>query len=146
MDIKEVAKSRFDEGFSCSQAVFSACTEPLGLDRDTALKVAAGFGGGMGRMALTCGALTGAFMAIGLKYGAIDGKDIETKERAYALIRECAEKFQAQHGTIACRDLLDCDISTPAGYDAAKTQRLFCTICPGLVQSAAEIAEEILNR
>lgn len=146
MEPKQLAASRFDEGFNCAQAVFSAHAESLGLDRDTALKIAAGFGGGMGRMALTCGALTGAFMAIGLKYGAVNGQDVETKQRAYALIQECAEKFQAQHGSTACRDLLGCDISTPAGNDAAQAQRLFRTICPGLVQSATEIAGELLNR
>ncbi len=146
MDIKEVAKSRFDEGFNCSQAVFSACAEQLGLDQDTALKVAAGFGGGMGRMALTCGALTGAFMAIGLKYGATSGTDQQTKTRAYGLILECAEKFQTRNGSLNCRELLAYDLSTPEGHQAITEQGLFRKVCPRLVQDAAEIAGEIINR
>jgi C_GCAxxG_C_C family probable redox protein len=146
MDTKELAKSRFDEGFNCSQAVFSACAEQLGLERDTALKVAAGFGGGMGRMALTCGALTGAFMAIGLKYGATQGDDQATKGRAYGLILECAEKFQTRNGSLNCRDLLGYDLSIPEGHRAITEQGLFRTVCPRLVQDATEIAVEIINR
>jgi C_GCAxxG_C_C family probable redox protein len=144
MNGKELACSRFKEGFSCSQAVFSAHAEQLGLDRETALKIAGAFGGGMGRMAQTCGAVTGAFMVIGLKYGAIDAEDEETKEKAYALVREFVDRFKSRHGSIACQDLLGCDISKPEGEKVAREQKLFETICPKLVKDAAELLEEML--
>jgi C_GCAxxG_C_C family probable redox protein len=144
MNGKELACSRFKEGFSCSQAVFSAHAEQLGLDRETALKIAGAFGGGMGRMAQTCGAVTGAFMVIGLKYGAIDAEDKETKEKAYALVREFVDRFKSRHGSIACQDLLGCDISKPEGEKVAREQKLFETICPKLVKDAAELLEEML--
>jgi C_GCAxxG_C_C family probable redox protein len=144
MNGKELACSRFKEGFSCSQAVFSAYAEQLGLDRETALKIAGAFGGGMGRMAQTCGAVTGAFMVIGLKYGAIGAEDKETKEKAYALVREFVDRFKSRHGSIACQDLLGCDISKPEGEKVAREQKLFETICPKLVKDAAELLEEML--
>jgi C_GCAxxG_C_C family probable redox protein len=144
MNGKELACSRFKEGFSCSQAVFSAYAEQLGLDRETALKIAGAFGGGMGRMAQTCGAVTGAFMVIGLKYGAIDAEDKETKEKAYALVREFVDRFTSRHGSIACQDLLGCDISKSEGEKVAREQKLFETICPKLVKDAAELLEEML--
>jgi C_GCAxxG_C_C family probable redox protein len=141
---KDLACARFEEGFSCSQAVFSAYAEQFGLDRETALKIAGGFGGGMGRMAQTCGAVTGAFMAIGLKYGAIESDDQEAKDKAYDLVREFADRFKLRHGSIICQELLGCDISKPEGLNAARDQGLFKTICPRLVRDAAEMLEEIL--
>ena len=144
MEPKNLACARFEEGFSCSQAVFSAYAEQFGLDRETALKISGGFGGGMGRMAQTCGAVTGAFMVIGLKYGAIDAEDKETKEKAYALVREFSDRFKSRHGSISCQDLLGCDISKPEGEKVAREQKLFETICPKLVKDAAELLEEML--
>jgi C_GCAxxG_C_C family probable redox protein len=144
MGKKELALSCFNEGFSCSQAVFLAYAEELGLDREAALKIAGPFGGGMGRLAETCGAVSGALMAIGLKYGATEAADTEAKEKTYALVREFVDRFQARHGSIVCRELLGWDISTPAGHEVAKYRQLFSTLCPNYVESAAEILEEIL--
>ena len=71
----EQAVSCFKGGFNCSQAVLSTYAQDFGLDREAALKLAAGFGGGMGRMAGTCGAVTGAFMVLGLKHGPTEAGD-----------------------------------------------------------------------
>ncbi len=144
MSKKELVLYRFAEGFSCSQAIFSTYGEELGLSRETALKIAAGFGGGMGRMAETCGAVAGAFMTIGLKYGAINVEDRAAKEKTYELVREFADRFKARHGSIICKELLSCDISTPEGMEVAKEQELFTTLCPKFVIDAAEILEDIL--
>ena len=91
------------------------------MDRQTAMKVSAGFGGGMGRMAGTCGAVTGAFMVLGLKHG---GEDMEAREKAYRLVREFASQFEARHGSLLCKDLMGCDISTPEGMQATKDRGL----------------------
>ena len=136
------AVARFAEGFNCAQAVFSVYAEQLGLDHDTALRVAAGFGGGMGRMASTCGAVTGAFMALGLRYGGTT-PDRQAKEAIYARIQEFADRFKARNGTLICRELLGCDISSPDGLEKAKAAGLLTTVCPKLVQDACEILEEI---
>ena len=135
----------FKSGFNCTQAILSTHAEDFGLDRETALKVAAGFGGGMGRMAGACGAVTGAFMVLGLKHGATTADDKEAKERTYASVREFTKRFEARHRSIVCRELLGCDISTAEGQQTAKDQNLFTTVCPKLVEDAAVILEEMLG-
>lgn len=140
----ELAVSRFKEGFSCSQALLSTYSKKFGLNRETALRVSGAFGGGMGRMGETCGAVTGAFMLIGLKHGKTRVEDEQTKERAYSLIREFVDKFKSRNGSIVCRDLLGCDISTPEGMKLAREKKLFTTLCQKFVQDAAEIIEQML--
>lgn len=145
MNRVECAISSFEEGFSCAQAVFSAFAPQFGLDRETALKVAGGFGGGMGRLGQTCGAVTGAFMAIGLHHASIQAEDLETKEQVYTLVQEFVGKFQERNGTIACNELLNCDISIPEEREQAAEEGIFATLCPKLVRDAAEIVEQILE-
>jgi C_GCAxxG_C_C family probable redox protein len=144
MSLTESAVARFRDGCSCSQAVFSTYAETMGMDRETALKVSAGFGGGMGRMAETCGAVTGAMMAIGLKHATADVADTQTREKTYALVRQFADEFQARHGALDCRDLLGCDISTAEGRQQAHQRDTRGTVCPQLVRDAAEVLEKLL--
>ena len=139
----EEAKALFTQGYTCSQAIMAAFGPPLGLDREAALKIASGFGGGMGRLAETCGAVTAAFMVLGLKHGAATA-DREAKEAIYALVREFAARFKAIHGSILCRDLLGCNLNTPEGLALAQEKKLFSTVCPPYVETAAEILEEML--
>lgn len=145
MDRVETALSRFQEGFSCSQAILSTYGEEVGLARSLGLKLAAGFGGGMGRMAETCGAVTGAFMVVGLKHGRTKVGDSTARDKTDDLIREFTERFKERHGSIICRELLGCDISAPEGVELAEERDLFADLCPGLVKSAAEILEDLLR-
>lgn len=141
---EEKAKKIFSEGFNCAQAVFSTYAPGLGLDKEQALKIASGFGGGMARMGEVCGAVTGAFMVIGLKFGFLKAEENGAKEKTYDLINEFSGKFKELHGTIICRDLVGCDISNPEGRKKAADQGLFDELCPKLVYDAASILEEIL--
>ena len=146
VDMKKIerAVAWFEEGFSCTQAILSTYGSDFGLDRDIALRVAGGFGGGMGRMGKTCGAVTGAFMVLGLKYGSADATDNDKKEKTYALVREFANQFSLRNGHIGCNELLGHDISTPDGRKEAQEKGLFSTLCPKLVRDAAEIVEQLL--
>jgi len=134
----------FGNGFNCSQSVFSAFSEDLGMGREQALRAACAFGAGMGRMCETCGAVTGAFMVLGLKYGKVRREDEPAKEKTYALVREFAGEFKARNGTIVCRELLGCDMGTPEGMKYAKEHNLHTTRCPKYVRDAAEILERLL--
>jgi C_GCAxxG_C_C family probable redox protein len=96
----------------------------------------------MGRTGRTCGAVTGALMVVGLKYGA-SRPDSAAKERAYALAREFIARFEARHAATACADLLGVNISTREGLAAAREANLFKTTCPALVESAAAMLEEM---
>lgn len=138
------AVEKFEKGFNCSQAVLSSYCEQFGLDCNTALRIATGFGGGM-KIGETCGAVTGAFMVLGLKYGNTTPEDKETKEKTYEMVIEFTNRFKARNGSVICRELLGCDISTPEGSKVAVEKGLFSSVCPRLVQDAAEILEEMLN-
>ena len=96
-------------------------------------------------MAGVCGAVTGAFMVLGLKYGKMRAEDNEPKQKTYKLIRKFAEKFKARNDSIACKDILGYDISTPQGLRTAREKALFSKVCPKFVQDAAEILEEMLR-
>ncbi len=145
MNRVERAVSCFKEGFTCSQAMLSTYGPQLGLNHELALKVSGAFGGGMARMGETCGAVTGAFMVIGLKHGNARVEDKQAKERAYSLIREFVDRFKSRNGSIVCRELLGYDISTPKGLKLIREKKLTTTLCPKFVQDAAEIVEQILE-
>lgn len=89
--------------------------------------------------------MTGAFMVIGLKHGKAKIEDKQAKEKTYSLVKEFVDRFRSRNGSIVCRELLGCDISTPEGRDLAKEKNLFATLCPKFVQDAAEIIEQILE-
>jgi C_GCAxxG_C_C family probable redox protein len=144
MNKTEKAVALFKEGFSCSQAVFSAFSEDFGLDRNTSLKISQPFGGGMAHLGEACGAVTGAFMLIGLKYGRTKADDLEARDRTYAKMRQFTDRFKALHCSIQCRCLLGLDLGTEEGMRLAREKNLFQTICVKYVQDAATIVEEFL--
>jgi len=144
MNKAEKAVALFREGFSCSQAVFSAFSEDFGLDRNTSLKISQPFGGGMAHLGEACGAVTGAFMLIGLKYGRTKADDLAARDRTYAKMRQFTDRFKALHCSIQCRCLLGLDLGTEEGMRLAREKNLFQTICVKYVQDAATIVEEFL--
>ena len=139
----EKAAATFKEGFSCSQAVLAAYCERFGLDKKQAYKLSSGFGGGM-HLDQACGAVTGAFMVIGLKYGRTRADDVEAKMKTAGMVTEFAKKFKARHGSISCTELIGCNISSMEGFEEAKKKDLFKQVCPKYVLSAAEILDEML--
>jgi C_GCAxxG_C_C family probable redox protein len=144
MTKSEQAVALFREGFSCSQAVLAAYADEFALPRDTALRLAQPFGGGIGRTADWCGAVTGALMVLGLKYGRVRKEDVEARDRTYALVGEFIRRFSGRHGSVRCRDLLGCDISTPGGRQEADERHLHETRCEDLVRDAVTILEALL--
>ncbi|MBN2020596.1 MAG: C_GCAxxG_C_C family protein [Sedimentisphaerales bacterium] len=143
MSNADKAAGIFKEGFSCSMAMLSTYCEQFGLDKNLAYKVSSGFGGGM-HLDQTCGAVTGAFMVIGLKFGRTRADDIEAKMKVAKMTNEFAKKFKARHGSIGCTALIGCNISTPQGFEEARKKNLFEQVCPKYVVSAAEILDEML--
>ena len=137
------AVEQFEKGFNCSQAILSTYCEQFGLDYDTALRIATGFGGGM-HINGTCGAVTGAVMVIGLKYGNTE-QNKDAKENIYRKVVQYSRKFSDQHGSTQCHELLGCDITTRVGLEIAREKGVFSVICPKLVKSAAEILEGMLK-
>jgi C_GCAxxG_C_C family probable redox protein len=126
---------------NCAQNVLTTFCEALGLDRHTALKLTLGFGGGIGGMGKTCGAVTGAFMVLGLRLPLTQYNAQEMRTEVHRVIDEFKEKFIAIHGSLDCKDLLGCDVGTVEGALTAKENGLYTTICPGLVHDAVKILE-----
>ena len=141
-DRVEQAVALFTGGMACSQAILATYGPLFGFDRDEAIRIARGFGGGMGRLSETCGAVTGSFMAISLKF---DGTDKQTKEDNYALMQEFARRFKSKHHSLNCTQLLDCDLGKPE--DQAKFRELgrMQSHCICYVREAAQHLEELLE-
>lgn len=111
MNRVDKAAELFLEGFNCSQSVFAAFCDRFGMDEETAKRVSAGLGGGVGRMREVCGAVSGAVMVLGSIASATEGDDKESKAKNYELVREFAERFKQRHGgTVICRDMLKLNV------------------------------------
>ncbi|WP_310604094.1 C-GCAxxG-C-C family protein [Anaerosporobacter sp.] len=127
--------------YDCSQAILSAWCEEYGLDKETALKLSCGFAGGMARLGHTCGAVTGAYLVISLKYGKCQPGDVKAKEKTFELIQEFDKRFIEKNDTTNCRELLGVDLRYgDIQYAKEQVQKK----CSGLVRDAAEILEAIL--
>ena len=144
MTKSDEALATFMSGFTCSSAVFSTFSEEIGLDPDTAKKVACGFGAGISKTGNICGAVSGAILVIGLKYGKKNKGDDAATEKTRGLVRKFIREFTVHHGSVNCTELLGYNLSDPEDYEKARVSRLFVTKCPELVRDAASILEKIL--
>lgn len=153
---REQGEENFKKGYNCSQAVVMTFADELGLDQDTILRMAASFGGGMGRMREVCGAASGMFMIAGLINGSADPKDREAKKANYDLVQRMAEMYREKNErhSIVCRELLGLDTDHPSVSSGAvegtapekRTEQYYKKRpCACLVGDACEIVETILN-
>ncbi len=147
MSEKERAVSLFKEGYNCSQSVFVAFSHRFGLDEETAKRVSAGLGGGLGRMREVCGAVSGAAMVIGSICAPVDGKDSESKMANYELVREFADRFTKRNGSSICRELLGLDVKMEKSAEPEKRTAEYYKKrpCVELVADAAEILTELIK-
>lgn len=136
--VKKVDK-RFSE-VNCAQTVFSLHADDLGIDENIALKISSGFGGGMA-CAETCGAVTGAYMVIGMKHGHANS-DPEAKAATKLKIQEFNDKFKAEHGSLICKKLIGYDISKPEEAATASEKGVFKNKCPLFIKTACNIIEK----
>jgi C_GCAxxG_C_C family probable redox protein len=140
----EDAEALFRSGWSCSQAVTCAFAKDFGIDEKTALRLSCGLGGGMGHTGNTCGAVSGALMVIGMKYGRTSIEDLASKEKTYELAQKFVKEFRARNNSVNCSELLKYDLSDPEKLKAAREAGVFKTICPRLVRDAGDILETLL--
>ena len=129
-------------GYNCSQSVIGAFCEDNGLELDTALKLASGFGGGATKYKGMCGALTGAIMVIGLKCGNYIKGDLEAKKFCYAKTQEFIEKFKAKSGSIICSEVLGVKKGVeiePKDFPALRPA--FSSVCPEVIKTAVKLLE-----
>lgn len=147
MTAKEKARSYFLEGFNCSQSVFCAFSDRFGIDEETAKKIAAGLGGGVGRMREVCGAVSASAMVLGSVCAPVDGSDTESKMKNYELVREFSERFLQRHSSVVCREMLRLDVKmeNTAKPDDRTAEYYKKRPCLKVVEDAAEILEDMLE-
>jgi C_GCAxxG_C_C family probable redox protein len=133
------------DNFRCSQAVLLAFSDQLGIDREMALRIATGFGAGISGLGETCGAITGAVMAISLKFGQTNSEDQKAKEITYYHVQECIDQFKERNGSIICKELIGFDLTAPDGRKRFREEKIKDTICPKFVEDAKEILHELFH-
>jgi C_GCAxxG_C_C family probable redox protein len=146
-DKSELAAQYHERGYGCAQAVLASFAGDYGLDESLALRLATGFGSGMGRMCEVCGALTGAFMVVGMKYGKekTDGTRYGNEtETTYRLVAAVANEFKERNGSIFCRDLIGYDLMDSDERAKVIELGLFKTTCRKCILDAVEILEQVL--
>lgn len=135
---KKLARTRFDKGYNCAQSVFSVFALEQGLDEDLALKISSAFGGGINGMGRTCGAVTGALMAMGLEGGRTRADDHSTKDQLKIKADHLLEQFKQNFGSLNCHELLDKARAEGASFDVYRN-------CPVYVEEAVELARQNMN-
>jgi C_GCAxxG_C_C family probable redox protein len=139
----EKARALFSSGCNCAQSVLATYAEELGLDSGLALRVASGFGAGMGRLEKTCGAVTGAIMTIGLKYGTDTGP---AKEKTYDLVQNFVKRFEETHGSSECASLLGCDLKTQEGRTLFKEKDMHERVCMRCVENSVLMINPLISQ
>ena len=99
----------FMQGYGCCQSVVAAFSDLYGMDEEMALKVGAGFGGGVGRLRMMCGAVSGLVVLAGLDCGETDGSNREGKSACYKVVQDLLEQFKQANGSIICAEILGLD-------------------------------------
>ena len=147
-DHARIAKELFLKGYNCAQAVLCAYSDVTGYDIDISARMASSFGGGMGRMRQTCGAVSGAALVLGIVKGYDDPADYEAKKQHYALVREFADRFKEKNPSINCGELLKmASLDSKSGGDPEQRSNEYYSKrpCPELVYDAALILDEMLQ-
>jgi C_GCAxxG_C_C family probable redox protein len=139
-----LAGERFDNGLNCAQAVLTAFSDELKMDEPALLRLGAGFGGGMARQQMTCGAVTGAYMVIGMMLDPADPNP-SLKEKARTGCQLFSDRFLTMHKSLLCRELLGHDMNTDEGRMQIDLHDLFSTVCTSCVKDAVNIVGQILT-
>lgn len=142
----ERAKALFLEGYNCAQATFGAFAEDYGLDFNVAMTLSAGLGGGIGRLRETCGAVTGATLAVSLAMGSFDLNNPDAKTAVYEEIRKVVEIFEEETGSIVCADMLGVARRGDSPNAEPRTNEYYQKRpCADLVYLAASAADKIIS-
>ena len=143
----EIAKQYFLDGYNCAQAVVLAFAQDFGLDKNTAVMLSSSFGGGMGRLREVCGAVSGMFMVLGLKYGYASPEDNQAKKELYKKVHEVAGLFNDDNGSIICRELLGLNQTGKSDpTPELRTESYYKKRpCKDLVQFAADLVDEYIK-
>lgn len=142
---KDTAVDSFQSGYNCAQSVLKAFSEDLNLNESQALNMASGFGAGMGRLQETCGAVTGAFMVIGLYNSLAFQLNESRNDITSKMIQEFETRFKTKHGTTACKELLKCDLNTEEGQSMFQEKNLHKKVCQKCITDAVDLLVDVVK-
>jgi C_GCAxxG_C_C family probable redox protein len=146
MDREKKAIEYHRRKFNCSQSVLAVFSDEHGVRENECLKIATAFGGGMARQQYTCGAITGAMMVLGLRFGMGVNDPEENKLKTYAKTRELFSEFKKLHGSTCCLDLLDgLNMNDPDDFKKIVDQKLIDVRCEKYISDAVLIAERLMK-
>jgi len=138
------AAEYFKSGFNCAQSVLATYANRFNIDEEVSRRISCGFGGGMGKLQETCGAVTGAIMVIGLCNCEKFEDNDDRKSHTYSMVREFDTMFKEIYGTTNCKSIIKTDINTEEGYKFAVDNKLFDRVCAKCVTDTVNILEDIL--
>lgn len=141
---EEKAINSFRAGLNCAQAVVTTYSDELKFDNNLALSISCGFGGGMGRLQETCGAVTGSFMVMGIHNCSKYSDSKERKEKTYSMIRNFNGRFVSIHGSMDCKSLLNCDLKTEEGQKYFNDNNLLTVVCEKCIADSVKILNELI--
>jgi C_GCAxxG_C_C family probable redox protein len=144
-NIEQIAIESFRSGLNCAQSVVTAYSDELKFNSEEALFLSCGFGGGMGRLQETCGAVTGSFMVLGVYNCRKISDNAGRKEATYAMVQKFSQQFKELNGSTDCRSLLNCDLKTEEGHRYAKEKNLFGTICEKCITDSVKILNDLTD-
>jgi C_GCAxxG_C_C family probable redox protein len=140
----EQAVTMFNDGFSCAQSLLGVYGPLLGVERETALRLAAPLAGGISRSDGPCGAATGALLVLGLKFGHVHPDDEAGADRVRDLTQDFLRLYRERRGSHLCTDILGANLSVPADLARVEAEDLYNVSCPDAVRTAAELLEEMV--
>ncbi|PKN66969.1 MAG: hypothetical protein CVU54_17425 [Deltaproteobacteria bacterium HGW-Deltaproteobacteria-12] len=141
----ETAAEYMKKGYNCAQSIIKAYAGDAGKREEDLVKMASALGGGVGRNGLICGAVSGAALIIGMKFGTTDPVDFQAKEKAYNKTNELLDRFAAENKSVLCKELIPYDMKNPEELKKAREAGIFSQKCPLFVLSAGRILEGIIN-
>jgi C_GCAxxG_C_C family probable redox protein len=142
---EDAAKLMLEHRMNCAQSVLAVFCSEYGVERNPALRLAMGFGGGMGRTGKTCGAVTGAYMVLGLSQRLNANNPRESIEMTYKSVQEFNRRFQALRGSLVCNELIGYDLNSAEGLIEARNKNIFSTVCPNIVSDSVKILGTMLK-
>ncbi len=145
MEKYEIAADYMKKGYNCAQSIIKAYAGDVGINKEDAVRMASALGGGVGRNGHICGAVSGAALIIGMKFGTIDPADFPAKETAYNKTNELLNRFIEENKSVLCKELISYDLKNPAELQKARNAGTFIQKCPLFVLSAGMILENIIN-
>ena len=142
----ETALQLFESGFNCAQSSFYPFAKNMGISKKHALNITTAFGAGIIYRGEMCGAITGAMLAIGLKFGRSEAEDADAKELTYFLVKELHTKFEKEFGSLHCKHLLGLNDVSAESWAKVNEDKKFKSNCPLYVAKAVEIANELFKK